>query len=267
MIPGEISRRRHLPLAATFAAVYGTLRLVPFSLWIGASGRAFTATEFVAPLFGIILGPYVGSTAAVVGTFLGIILTGRMNFFGLDFLPVLANALILGLLIRKKWLLSFLLYSLLLALFFAHPATLHFMPVPLSGGRVEVPFVWFHVIAWLLLASPLSRKSIDWIYEPTAWKTTGGAAVLTLIGTTAQHLTGTLLFATMAVPLMGISTEALNVTWSAVFYVYPVERLMVIFAGTIVAAAVTRALIAAGLVQTLARTTSSMNIDGLRTRA
>jgi len=267
MMVTEISKKRLVPLAATFAAIYGALRLIPFSLWIGASGRAFTATEFVAPLFGIMLGPYVGSVAAVVGTFLAIILTGRMNFFGLDFLPVLANALVLGFLIRKRWLLSFLLYSLLLALFFVHPATLHFMSVPLWGGRVEVPFIWFHIIAWLLLASPLSTKSIDWIYEPTPWRTTVGAGILTLIGTTAQHLTGTLLFATMAKPLMGISPEALNVTWSAVFYVYPVERLIVISAGTIVAAAVTRALIAAGLVRTRARTISSMNTHGLRKRA
>lgn len=266
MIAGEIPRRRLVPLAATFAAVYGTLRLIPFSLWIGGFGRTFTATEFVAPLFGILLGPYVGSVAGVVGTFLAIILTGRMNFFGLDFLTVLANALVLGFLIRKRWLLSLLLYSILLALFFVHPATLHFMPITFGNGRVQVPFVWLHMVAWMILASPLGTLSVCWIYERVPWKATCGACILTIIGTTAQHLTGLILYATLAIPLMGMTPEALRGVWNASFYVYPVERSIVIFASTIVAAATTGALIAGGLIHTPSRNASPMSVNTLRTR-
>ncbi len=266
MIAGEISRSRLVPLAATFAAMYGMLRLVPFSVWIGASGRSFTASEFVAPLFGIMLGPYVGSVAAVVGTLLAITFTGRMNFFGLDFLPVLANALVLGFLIRGRWRVSFVLYSLLLGLFFVHPMTLHVMSVPFWDGRVDVPFVWLHMIAWMLLASPLGRRSVEWIYEPTAWKARCAACILTVTGTTAQHLTGSILFATLAVPLMGIMPEALGATWNAVFYVYPVERLIAIVVATIVVAVTTRGLIAGGLIHTPVRTAPATSLDRLRTR-
>lgn len=262
MLVNSVPTRRLVPLAATFAAVYAMLRLIPFSLWIGASGRAFTVTEFVAPLFGIMLGPYVGSAAAVVGTFLAIILTGHMNFFGLDFLPVLLNALVLGFLIRRRWAVSLLLYSVLLVLFFVNPMTLHFVSVPLWNWVLEVPFVWLHVVAWILLASPLGRRSVDWVTERTAWKATCAAFILVLVGTTAQHLTGTILFATLAVPVMGITPKVLDLTWNAVFYIYPVERFIVILAGTIVTTGVVRALMAAGLLRPQARSLSSINTSG-----
>lgn len=232
-------------MAATFAAVYGTLRLVPISAWLGLSGRVFTATEFVAPLLGIMLGPYAGSVASVVGTFLGIALTGRMNFFGLDFLPVMVNALVLGFLTQRRRFLSVLIYSALLVLFFADPSTLHFVSVPLPTGRMELPFVWLHIVAWLLLLSPLSKKSVEWISDGPVSRAVFAACLLTLIGTTAQHLTGTLLFATMAVPLMGMTPQALESTWVAVFYVYPVERSIIVLAATTVTFAVVKTLKAA----------------------
>ena len=249
MIAEKFSKKRLVPLAATFAAVYAILKFVPISFWIGGTGRVFTATEFVAPLLGITLGPYAGTVAAVVGTFLSIAFTWRMNFFGLDFLPVTVNVLVLGFLIRGKRLYSVLLYSALLVLFFVHPSTLRVVSVPFTNGGIEVPFVWLHIVAWVLLLSPLSKKSVDWICGMTVARATAAAFLLTLIGTTAQHLTGTLLFASMATPLMGITPETLGIRWLAVFYVYPVERLVVVLGATVVTVAVVKALKAMGLIR------------------
>jgi len=249
MIGAEISKKQLVPLSATFAAVYGVLRLVPISTWLGLSGRVFTATEFVAPLLGIILGPYAGSVASVVGTFLGIALTGRMNFFGLDFVPVMANALVLGFLVQRRRTLSILIYSGLLVLFFALPSTMHFVSIPLPTGEVVLPFVWLHILAWLILLSPLSKKSVEWISSAAVPRAILAACVLTLIGTTAQHLTGTLLFAGMAVPLMGMTPQTLASTWVAVFYVYPVERSMIVLGATTVTLALVKTLKAASLLR------------------
>ena len=240
MIPAEISKKRLVPLAATFAAVYAILRLMPIFLMIGGSGRVFSTTEFVAPLLGIILGPYVGSVAGVIGTFLGIMLTGRMNFFGLDFLPIMVNASVLGLLMRRRIIPAILLYSALIVLFFAHPSTLHFVSWSFPGGTVPVPFVWLHIITWTLLVSPLSMKSIEWISGASEKKRVTAACILSLIGTTAQHLTGTLLFASMAAPLMGMTPTTLNATWAAVFYTYPIERLAIILPAAVTTVAAGR---------------------------
>ena len=250
MIPAEISKRRIVPFAATFAAVYGILRLVPIFVMIGGSGRVFSTTEFVAPLLGIMLGPYVGSVAAVIGTFLGIMFTGRMNFFGLDFLPSMMNALVLGLMMRRRPIVAVALYSALVVLFFAHPSTLHFVSVPFSGNTVSIPFVWLHIIAWVLLVSPLGMKSVEWISGGSEKKRVAAACLLSLIGTTAQQLTGTLLFASMAVPLMGMTPNSLGVTWAAVFYTYPIERLAIILpAATVITAAVVKTVQSARLFQ------------------
>lgn len=249
MIAEEISKKRLVPLAATFGAVYGMLRLVPFSVFIGPSGRVLTTSEFFAPLLGIVLGPYTGSLTAIVGTFIGILITGRMNFFGLDFLPGMMNALVLGLIVRKKWILSVLLYAVLLVLFFAHPSTLHFISIAIPNGRVEVPFPWLHIIAWLLLVSPLGKKSAQWISDPAVSRVGCAACLLALIGTTAQNLTGNLLFASLAVPLMGMTSESLRATWMVTFYVYPIERLIVVIAATTLTVAVVKALKASRLLR------------------
>jgi hypothetical protein len=144
---------------------------------------------------------------------------------------------------------SVLLYSALLVLFFVHPSTLRVVSVPFTNGGIEVPFVWLHIVAWVLLLSPLSKKSVDWICGMTVPRATAAAFLLTLIGTTAQHLTGTLLFASMATPLMGITPETLGIRWLAVFYVYPVERLVVVLGATVVTVAVVKALKAMGLIR------------------
>ena len=250
MIPAKIPNKRVIPFAATFAAVYGILKLMPISVMIGGAGRVFSTTEFFAPLLGVVLGPYVGAVAAIVGTFLGVMFTGRMNFFGLDFLPILVNVLVLGLLIRRRPVLSIAVYSALLALFFVDPSTLHFVSVSVPGKTVTLPFVWLHIMAWILLMSPLAMKSVRWIEGESEKKRIAASCILSLIGTMAQHLTGTLLFASMAVPLMGMTPEALRATWVAVFYVYPIERLVVILpAATVVTAAVVKAAKSARLLQ------------------
>jgi hypothetical protein len=164
-----------------------------------------------------------------------------MNFFGLDFLPIMMNAAVLGLLMRRRRIPAIVLYSALIALFFAHPSTLHFVPVSFLGSTVSIPFIWLHIITWIMLISPLSMKSIEWISGASEKKRVTAACILSLIGTTAQQLTGTLLFASMAVPLMGMTPTALQVTWTAVFYTYPIERLAIILpAATVVTTAVVR---------------------------
>jgi hypothetical protein len=242
MLFSSVSGRRLVPLAATFAVVFGMLRLMPIFIMIGGFGRVFSTTEFLTPSLGIFLGPYVGSVAAVIGTFLGIVFTGQMNFFGLDFLPPLISVLVLGLLVRKKPALSLVIYSTLLVLFFAHPLTLHFVSIPFLRWTIMLPFVWLHMIVWVLLLSPLSAKSAKWIQGGSERKRLSAACLLSLIGTTAQHLTGTLLFASMAVPLMGVTPKALDAIWITSFYAYPIERLAVILPiATVATAAVVKA--------------------------
>lgn len=232
-------------LTASFAALYGVLRLVPIFAWIGGQGRFFPAADFVVCLYGILLGPYVGSASVVAGTFVGIAFTGRTTFFGLDFLPAMMNTLTLGFLIRKRWIVSVSLFTAMLVLFLLHPYAPNLLPVPHTG--MVFPFLWLHLLAYAVLLSPLNGKAVAWVTGPSTARMIPAVLVLSVIGTMAQHLAGNLLFASMASTVMGLTPSALSLSWGAIFVVYPIERSVIVGVTTIVGAAVIKALRAAGL--------------------
>lgn len=242
---GTRARTRTLMFIASFAALYAILRLVPIFAWIGGQGRVFTAAEFVVCLYGILLGPYVGSASVIGGTFLGIAFTGRTTFFGLDFVPAMMNTLTLGFVIRRRWILSVSLFTGMLVLFLLHPYTPKLLPVPNTG--IVFPFLWLHLLAYAVLLSPLSGKAVAWVTGPSTARMIPAVLLLSVIGTMAQHLAGNLLFASMATTVMGLTPSALALSWVAIFLVYPIERSLIVGVTTMVGAAVIKALRAAGL--------------------
>lgn len=235
---------------ASFAALYGVLRLVPIFAWIGGQGRVFTATEFVVCLYGILLGPYIGSASVIAGTFLGIAFTGRTTFFGLDFVPAMMNTLTLGFVMRKRRIISVSLFTVMLVLFLLHPYTPKLLPVP--NTSIVFPFLWLHLLAFAVLLSPLSGRAEAWVTGPSTARMIPAVLLLSVIGTMAQHLAGNLLFASMATTVMGLTPRALALSWVAIFLVYPVERSVIVGVTTIVGAAVIRALRASGLLSSAA---------------
>jgi hypothetical protein len=242
---GTRTRTRALMFIASFGALYAILRLVPIFAWIAGGARVFTASEFVVCLYGILLGPYVGSVSAIAGTFLGIAYTGRTTFFGLDFVPATMNTLTLGFLMRRRRVVSVSLFTGMLVLFFFNPYTPKLIPIPNSG--TAVPFLWLHLLAYALLLSPLSAKAVAWVTGPSTTRMIPGVLILSVIGTMAQHLAGNFLFASMATTLMGLTPNALAFSWGGIFVVYPIERGVIVSVTTIVGAAVIKALRAAGL--------------------
>ena len=230
---------------ASFGALYAILKLVPIFAWIGGQGRAFTAAEFVVCLYGILLGPYVGSASVIAGTLLGIAFTGRTTFFGLDFVPAMMNTLTLGFIMRKRRVISVSLFTAMLVLFVLHPYTPKLLPVP--NTSIVFPFLWLHLLAYAVLLSPLSGRAVAWVTGPSTARMIPAVLLLSVIGTMAQHLAGNLLFASMATTVMGLTPSALSLSWVAIFLVYPIERSLIVGVTTMVGAAVIKALRAAGL--------------------
>ncbi len=173
-----------IAMIAIFAALYAALRIVPTVPMIG-TGSAFHLSDILAPLYGILLGPFIGGAAILIGTFAGIGLNGSMPFLGLDFLPAFVVAISLGLLVRKKWLPVVILNAALLLLVAFDPFTLNIIQTPFG----PFPFLWLHIVAFVVLLSPLGRKAGEWVKDTaintekrtkkTVWAITGG--LLTLI--------------------------------------------------------------------------------------
>jgi hypothetical protein len=209
---------------------------------IGASGASFSLSDIIAPLYGLILGPYIGGLSVIIGSFIAFF--GKPPvFMGLDFLPATVAAVSLGLLIKRKWIPVIALNIVLLIAFLLHPNTSVFVNVPLSDITIPLPFAWLHIMALILLISPLGRKTVEWVSTLTATKVATGIAILFFIGTMMQHLTGNLLFETiMAQPIGGIPVEGYPDIWASIFFVYPIERAALVILGTIIGTPLLRVL-------------------------
>ena len=226
---------RQIALMAIFAALYTVLRLTQTIPMIGVQGGRFSLGDIVAPLYGILLGPYLGGFSVILGTFLAIALGRPVTFLFLDFLPATINAIALGFLIRRKWLPVVFLNAALLLVFLLNPLTSFFIEIPIGGTTIQFPFAWMHIAAFIVLLSPLGRKAGQWVESLKTKSAVAGLAILAFIGTMMQHLTGNILYEAVLnqfYVVLGqppiIPASAYPVNWAVVFFVYPWERLILI---------------------------------------
>ena len=223
------SATKTIALLSIFTAIYVVLRIIPTVPMIGGSG-SFSLSDVIAPLYGLILGPYLGGLSVIIGSFLAMF--GKPPvFLGLDFLPATVAAVSVGLLMKRKWVPVVGLNLALLLAFLLNPNTSIFVTVPLSNITIPLPFAWLHIVALLVLISPIGNKAVEWVSTLASAKVAIGIAFLFFIGTMMQHLMGNLLFETIFPVIYDVDVIAL---WPGVFFLYPIERAALVFFGTIV---------------------------------
>jgi uncharacterized membrane protein len=238
--PSKISARtKVIASIAIFSALYTVLRMMQTIPMIGVEGGKFSLSDMLAPLYGVILGPYVGGFSVILGTFLAISLGRPVSFLFLDFLPAMVNAVALGFLVRRKWWPVVVLNTALLVAFLLNPLTSLFITV----GGVSFPFAWLHIVAFVVLLSPLGRKAGQWVETLKPASLTAGLAILAFIGTMMQHLMGNILTEVVYGQITGaMSAGAFEIMWTGVFFVYPWERLVLIILAVVVGAPLVRVL-------------------------
>ena len=233
---------KQIAFTAIFAAVYAVFRMIPTVPMIGVPGVTFSLSDILVPLFGIILGPYVGGFSVLIGTFVAMPVKPPI-FLGLDFLPAFINAVALGFLVRRKWISIITLNVILLFAFALNPLTLLIVNVPFGSTNIAFPFIWVHVIALIVLISPLSLKATKWVEQSKATLAIAGFTVLAFIGTMMQHLMGNILYENIFVYVTNFMTpESLALRWQAVFFLYPIERLILVILAVLVGLPLIRAL-------------------------
>jgi hypothetical protein len=229
------TRTKSIALLVVFTALYIIFRFIPYSVLIGAGGF-LSLSDFLAPIFGITLGPYLGGLSVIFGNFAAIGLGRPQIFLGLDFLPDLVAAVSVGFLVRRKWTMVVLLNAALLMVFFLNPLTSLLVTIP--GTTITIPFAWMHIVAFAVLLSPLGRKASQWVTTPKQTKQIAiGLTILAFIGTMMQHLTGNILFEVVygqigSPPI--IPTAAWPAEWTLVVLAYPVERLVLIISAVLI---------------------------------
>jgi len=219
------TRTRQLTLAAVFAALYFVLRSIPTFQMVGISGR-FTAGDFVLTSIALICGPWSGALAVLVGTLVAYSVNPPI-FFGLDFLPGLTNMVVLGLILSKHQRTAQAVYGAILVAFILSPFSLPF-------GYAYIPYTWLHLVAFAFLISPLAGRYVSWLAQGTYYRLVA-VALLAFIGTMAQHLAGGLLYEAAAGLVGGVSPEKFWQFWRIIFWIYPIERLVIVIVSTLVA--------------------------------
>jgi uncharacterized membrane protein len=233
------NRTKIIASIAIFSALYTVLRMTQTIPMIGVEGGKFSLSDMLAPLYGVILGPYVGGFSVILGTFLAIALGRPVSFMFLDFLPAFVNAVALGFLVRRKWWPVVVLNAALLLAFLWNPLTSLFITV----GNISFPFAWLHIVAFVVLISPLGRKAGQWVETLKPVNLTAGLAILAFVGTMMQHLMGNILTEVVYGHITGtMSTEAFGTMWTAVFFVYPWERLILVILAVVVGTPLVRVL-------------------------
>lgn len=233
---------KQIALTAIFAALYAVLRAIPTVPMIGVPGASFSLSDILAPIYGIILGPYVGGLSVLIGTFTAMSVKPPV-FLGLDFLPGFVNAVALGFLVRRKWLPVIALNITLLLAFVLNPLTLTFVNIPVGNTGFAFPFIWLHIAALIVLISPLGLKATQWAETLKSTKAIAGFAILAFIGTMMQHLTGGILYENIFVYVTNFMTpQSLALRWQVVFFLYPWERLILIVLAVVVGVPLIRAL-------------------------
>jgi hypothetical protein len=228
------TRTKIIAFLIVFSALYAALRPVPLGPMIGLS-QTFSISDFLAPLYGIILGPYIGGLSIIIGTFLGMTVKAPV-FFGLDFLTAFVNCVAIGFLMKRKWAPVVVLNIFLLLVFILNPlTTLFFGPVP---------FFWLHIVALVVLISPLGRNAGQWVETLKPKFLTAGLAILAFVGTMMQHLTGNILTEVVLGQIVrSIAPETFSTfIWPSAFVVYPWERLLLVILSVVVGVPLVRTL-------------------------
>ncbi len=245
--PGRTTARK-LSLVAVFAALYAALRYIPTFPMYGLSGTSFRASDFLAPILGMLLGPWLSIPCIVTGTFINYALAPPV-FLGLDFLPGCTAAIIAGLMSTGRRKHAIALYAALLGIFLVLPLSTFWIRVP---GGYQVPYTWLHMSALVILVSSLGLKRYKWTVMSTGRALVIGALLTVLSATLAQHLTGGILYELILFPVSHITSPSkASLFWSFIFYLYPIERTIITVVSTLLAVSLFRAIRSAGLERSL----------------
>jgi len=160
---------RKIALIALFSALYYVMSFMPgIKIATGAVNTSIQIEAFMASVFGLILGPYVGAATAFMGALLAWLLPpGLPTLTSLIFLPSpMINAFTVGLIYRGKWKPAFVTLAAVVFAFWLLPVT---QPWP-EYSYVGFFTMWDKIAALLLIlpSALLLKKTVKNAAHPEA---------------------------------------------------------------------------------------------------
>ena len=200
---------KQIALISTFADILIIVSRLPGIPILGGAGSIEFTTIFY-PFIGIVMGPWLGMLAVLIGNFL-LWLIPTTTLLGLLMIPAGSiAALASGLLSRKVGRFNWKLAAIVIA---ALNLSWYLTPV-----GAEAPF--YPVLHWLALALVLAFRGriAEFTESASTTKMTLGIALSSYIATMAEHMTGNLIFISavgLVVPLQQVrdAIKALGLVW------------------------------------------------------
>lgn len=213
---------KQLALMTVFAALYYVLSLIaPIRIPLPAVGGIveISFAALIASIFGIVLGPYLGVGAALIGSVISWVLLGGSPY-GLPMIlaPVL-NAFVTGLIFYKKWKWGFMIFAAMAIVFLFTPAV-----TPLTEHWYVALAVLFDKIITLALIIPVALFA-------KKLKVAHAAAfffLLGFIGNQADNMWGSMAFALPGIydGIYSMNLEGVRIAFLASPFLYPTVRLI-----------------------------------------
>jgi len=210
-------------LIVCFTALYTVFCFIPISPIIGLPGKTITAAAIIAPIIGIMLGPFIGAFSTLLG--------GTIASFGGVFSPPslvsgVVTASCSGMLFLHKRSLCVFTYFSLLFLFGFYPFV---GPVWLYP-----PLMWFQMVGFLILVSPLQSKAIKNLNSKKVSKLFQAFFITSLTSTLAGQIAGSLVFEVLAWPIFMADVNGWRATWQFLTFLYPAERVLIALMATLI---------------------------------
>jgi hypothetical protein len=217
---------RETALTVTFTALYAVFGFLKISPIIGLPGQAITAAAIMAPIIGILLGPYVGTLSTFLGGTIGFFL-GALSYP--SFASGIAAAFCAGMVKSGRRIISILAYLSLLLLFAFYPVVGPAWLFPLE--------LWFQITCLIILTSPLQSIATRFMGSNSNSKLLIGFFVTCLTSTLTGQIAGSLVF-----EILVSDTSTMLGTWETLTFLYPVERIIIALGGMLIGASLTKAL-------------------------
>jgi len=214
---------KNVALSVCFTALYTVFCFIPISPIIGLPGKTITAAAIMAPVLGIMLGPYIGALSTILG---GTIASFAGAFSPPSLVSGVVTAFCAGMLYLRKRSLCIFAYFSLLFLFGFYPFVGPFWLYP--------PLMWFQIVGFLVLISPLQSKAIRDLNSESVSKLFQAFFTVFLTSTLAGQIAGSLVFEVLAWPVFMADINGWRATWQFLTFIYPAERVIIALMGTFI---------------------------------
>jgi hypothetical protein len=229
----------NVALTAMFTALYAVLGFLRISPILGLTGQAITAAAIIAPIIGMLLGPYIGALSAFLGGTIGLFL-GSLSYPSLA--AGIATAFCAGMIRTGKRTIAALAYLALLSAFAFYPV--------IGPAWVFPPETWFQIIGLIILVSPLQTVAKRLLDSEDSARLMYGLFLTCLVSTLAGQIAGSVVFET---EILAADPNVVKNTWLTLSGLYPIERMIIALAAALVGTALTRILKSASLPPSISR--------------